>query len=66
MLDQTSRTLLTNKQAADYLGCREQLLVSWRYENRGPAFHRLGGRMIRYAKSDLDAWLADTKVAPHR
>jgi predicted DNA-binding transcriptional regulator AlpA len=27
-------------------------------------FHRLGGRLVRYATDDLDAWLEDQKVAP--
>ena len=56
--------LLNTQEAAQYLGVREQLLVAWRYESRGPAFHRLGGRLVRYSADDLNAWLEDQKIAP--
>lgn len=56
--------LLTTDEASRYLGLRSQLLVQWRYEHKGPAFHRLGGRLVRYDIAELDAWLEDQRVAP--
>jgi len=55
--------LLSTSEAARYLGVREQLLVTWRYENRGPAFHRLG-RLVRYSTDELAAWVEEQRVAP--
>ena len=55
-------TFLKRKEAAKYLtglGCA----VSVRYLEEkahfggGPAFYRTGDRIVRYAKSDLDAWM---------
>jgi uncharacterized protein Usg len=57
--------LMNTADASAYLGVRPQLLAQWRHEDRGPAFHLLG-RLIRYARSDLDAWLKSVKIAPHR
>lgn len=55
--------LLSTSEAARYLGVREQLLVTWRYENRGPAFHRLG-RLVRYSTDELAAWVKEQRVSP--
>ena len=56
--------LLTTDEASRYLGVRSQLLVQWRYERKGPAFHRLGSRLVRYDVSELNTWLEDHRVAP--
>lgn len=32
-------------------------LGQWRYERRGPRYHRLG-KHVRYRRGDLDAWIA--------
>lgn len=56
--------LLTTDEASRYLGLRSQLLVQWRYDKKGPPFHRLGDRLVRYATDDLDTWLEGQKVAP--
>ncbi len=71
--------LLDNNQAADFLGLGRRTLENWRVRGDGPRFLRVG-RAIRYARSDLEAWLdtrrfrstseADnseaTKAAPNR
>ena len=36
-----------------------QTLANWRTAGNGPKFARLNGRMIRYRRSDLDAWLSE-------
>lgn len=47
------------QRAGDYLGgVLPSLLARWRVSGRGPAFKKIGHR-VRYARTDLDAWLAD-------
>lgn len=42
--------------ASEYIGVPVGTLAQWRYLKTGPRFIR-AGRMIRYRKADLDAWL---------
>ena len=54
------------RQAARYLGVSPDTLRIWRqrkHRARGPAFVRLG-RIVRYLRGDLDAWLAANRVDP--
>lgn len=44
------------------LGDREKL-AQWRHKGRGPAFYRLG-RKIVYRGSDLNAWAEAHRVEP--
>lgn len=61
--------LLTEAEAAQYIGMSTSYLkkarVSGHVGNRtpGPAFHRMGRRVVRYLKSDLDAWLSSKRHA---
>ena len=32
-------------------------MEGWRSAETGPTFYRMGGRLIRYFRSDLEAWL---------
>ena len=56
--------LLTERQAADYLGVRPQTLALWRMTLR----HDLGfirvGTSIRYRARDLEQWLEQRTVKP--
>lgn len=54
--------LLSNAQAAEYLGIAPITLSIWRCKKsyRIP-YTKVGGR-IRYRKDDLDAWLASRTV----
>lgn len=52
---------LTAKQAANYTGVSESYLAKLRMDDSpvgGPKFLRIGVRMIRYRRSDLDAWMS--------
>lgn len=49
-------TLLTNKEAADYLRVAPHTLDNWRYESSGPPYLKLG-RKVLYRQGDLDAFL---------
>jgi excisionase family DNA binding protein len=56
------RKLLTNKEAAAYLGYSEKTLTKWRCtrEEHIP-FYR--GNPVRYDVADLDRWLESRKVS---
>lgn len=60
--------MLTEAQAAEYIGMSIHYLkkarVSGNVGNRtpGPAFYRMGRCAVRYAKADLDAWIASHRV----
>ena len=55
------------KQAAAYIGIDERTLEGWRYRNQvGPRFRRYSARVVRYMRSDLDAWMERCAVTPQR
>ena len=47
-------------QAADYLGCAPGTLRNWVSQRRIP-FCKVG-RLVRFLKADLDAWLDQQRV----
>lgn len=54
--------LMDAEAAGAYLGgtkpIAKQTLANWRLAGIGPAYLKLDNRMVRYRRSDLDAWLA--------
>lgn len=50
--------VLRPHDAARVLGVARQTLARWRCEGQGPAFVKLGARLVGYRRTDLDAWLA--------
>lgn len=52
---------LDNAQAAAYLGCTSKTLRAWVGQRRVP-FIRVG-RLVRFRRSDLDAWL-EARLVP--
>lgn len=54
---------LTAKQAALHLGISVAKLAQMRARGEGPVHTKIG-RMVRYARRDLDAWAAAHRVAP--
>jgi hypothetical protein len=52
--------LLSNAQAATFLGVRPQTLRAWRHRGGGPCYHRVGvGRRakVAYSAGELRSWL---------
>jgi predicted DNA-binding transcriptional regulator AlpA len=49
---------LREKAAAERLGVAPRSLQRWRKLGTGPAFTRIGPRLIGYREADLDAWTA--------
>jgi predicted DNA-binding transcriptional regulator AlpA len=54
--------LLTSEEAARMLGCRECTLALWRHRKTGPAYVRVGGRLIRYRRRDVLRWICSRRV----
>lgn len=55
---------LNEKQAAKYLGLQnKQTLANWRHMRKGPAYCRVGRRII-YRLEDLDAYLNTHRIDP--
>ena len=48
---------LSESQAAELLRLSTRTLQRYRRDGAGPRFARLGPRKIRYARSDLEAWV---------
>lgn len=57
------RAFLPAEDAAAYLGLSKQQLDVWRMRGGGPAFHRVGRRVL-YAVADLDAFMVDLREVP--
>jgi len=55
-------SLLTPRQAAEFLGVPEGTLAQWRSQRRGPPFIKLELRLVRYRVLDLEAWLESRTV----
>ena len=53
--EMTTDTMST-KELADYLEVAIQTLFRWRQSGYGPAYMRVGPRLIRYKVSDVMDW----------
>jgi len=49
--------LLDTKQVAEWLGVQRNLLEQWRHRGQGPAFIKTGGKLVRYRREDVEAWI---------
>jgi len=56
-----SSEYLNTDQAAELTGLSKSTLEKWRVSGMHLPFIR-AGRLIRYAKSDIDAWMTSRKV----
>ncbi len=57
-------SLLSPKQAAEFLGVSLDTLAQWRSQRRGPPYVKLEGRLVRYRAADLESYLAQHAVEP--
>lgn len=48
--------LITETQAADFLGIAIRTLQKWRMNGTGPKFVRVSSRCVRYRRRELIAW----------
>jgi hypothetical protein len=54
---------ITSDEAARILRQKPATLATWRYEKRGPAYHK-AGRTVLYHPRDLALWLAKQRHEP--
>jgi hypothetical protein len=54
-------SLFDERSAAKMLACSRALLRKWRLNEEGPSYCKIG-RLVRYRRSDLDAFLAASRV----
>lgn len=47
----------TPDDAATYLSMTKRGLEDMRAQSTGPKFHKVGARLVRYHRADLDCWL---------
>jgi len=55
---------VNEKQAAQLTGLSVNTLRAWRHRCRGPRYHKIDGRSIRYRLSDLEQFMASFMVEP--
>ena len=53
----SSDPLFTSPEAAEYIGVSESTIVVWRCTGRYKIPFIKVGRLVRYRRSDLEAWL---------
>lgn len=57
--------LVTEAEAAAILGCAVQSLRNWRWlGNGGPRFRKIGKRLVRYHRADLQAFIDGKAATP--
>lgn len=56
--------LYTTEEFAELAGISPETEREWRRDGRAPAHVRNGAKWIRYAESDIAAWLKDHRVEP--
>jgi len=53
---------LNEKQMCEVLGISPKTAQAWRHTGRGPAWHRLGKRLVRYRAEDVTAFLDGGRI----
>lgn len=43
--------------AGEYLGCAPATLKTWRARGEGPPYRVINGKLVRYHRDDLDAYV---------
>ena len=56
------REVMDEFALADFLGLTVATLRKWRYLRSGPQFVKLGGKLVRYRREDVERWLAARTV----
>lgn len=55
--------LISPNETAKLLRVKESTLTLWRFQNRGPAYLKVG-RYIHYRRADICEWLAAQRHCP--
>lgn len=57
------KTMLSPEEAAEVLRVNKQTLNNWRGKSKGPAYHKIGGKVF-YSQYDIERFVADSIVIP--
>ena len=57
-----SPQFLNESSAAKYLSISVKSLQRWRFERRGPAYSKVGGKIVRYSIDDLNHFFEQSRV----
>ena len=60
---ETTARRLSEREASSHLGLSVRTLQDWRQRRKGPAYSKVGRRVV-YDVMDLDAFLAVGRVVP--
>jgi excisionase family DNA binding protein len=55
---------MTTVELAKILGISEQTLRQWRINGKGPPYIKIGQRIIRYDKNEVEAWIERVNPTP--
>lgn len=62
----SSKPVLSESEASEYLGVSVRTLQRWRAEGIGPVYIDYYGSMIHYRRTDLDEFIKARSIAPRR
>jgi len=55
---------LDTGETGRYVGVSEAALRLWRAQGKGPPYYLAGEKLVRYRRTDLDAWIQSRLVVP--
>lgn len=59
----TTGDLVDEREAAAILGVAVTTMRNWRWKEEGPRFRKLGTRLVRYHRADLQAFIEGKEAA---
>jgi len=57
---------INEADAAAYLGVSVKTLQRWRFKRRGPAYSKVGGKLVRYSLDDLNLFTDQCRIDPQQ
>lgn len=63
IIESRSKSLLTTKEAAQYMGCEARTMRQLAHDRVIPHQRDRHGRMIRFRREDLDAYMQYVRIA---
>lgn len=60
MVDQLKDNYISIEEAAKYLGVKTSTIRTW-IKNNGMPFHRVGGKLLKFKRSEIDEWVQSGK-----
>jgi len=58
MAEPISDNYIGIEEAAEYLGVKVPTIRTW-IKSKGMPFHRIGGKLLKFKKSEIDAWVCE-------